>query len=217
MREIPEELAGRMAGGAATLCHAWLLTRADGGRMGFTDHDRPLLVDGVACSAASGWTAGAAEAALGLQPGSAAVAGALDAAGVSEAELEAGALDGAAVELLRVDWERPDLFMRLWRGRIARVARVGPRFEAEVEGPLARLDRVAGRTYGRTCDAVLGDARCGVDLAAFPGAVCDKRAETCRALFGNLENFRGFPDIPGEDFLLLTPGQGGRHDGGSRR
>ena len=79
------------------------------------------------------------------------------------------------------------------------------------------LDRVAGRTYGRTCDAVLGDARCGADLAGHPEAACDKRCATCCEVFGNGANFRGFPDIPGEDFLVLTPGEGGRHDGGSRR
>lgn len=217
MRQISTALADRTAGGAATLCHAWLVTLADGRRLGFTDHDRPLKVGGVECSAASGWTAGAAEAALGVQPGTAALTGALDDAAVSEADLEAGAWDRAAVECRRVDWERPELFVSLWRGRISRVTRSGRRFEAEVEGPLALLDRVAGRTYARTCDAVLGDARCRADLSGRPEAVCDGRFATCRERFDNVVNFRGFPDIPGEDLLLLTPDGGGRNDGGSRR
>jgi hypothetical protein len=97
------------------------------------------------------------------------------------------------------------------------VTRAGERLEVEIEGPLALLDRVAGRTYGRTCDAALGDARCGVDLEGRAGAVCDGRFATCRDRFANAANFRGFPDIPGEDFLLLTPAEGVRHDGGSRR
>lgn len=33
-------------------------------------------------------------------------------------------------------------------------------------------------------------------------AGCDKRAETCRQKFGNIVNFRGFPTIPTEDWLL---------------
>jgi uncharacterized phage protein (TIGR02218 family) len=206
-----------MASGAATLCHVWLVTREDGARHGFTDHDRDLESGGVACAAATGWIPGAADASLGLQPGTAALAGALSDDGISGADLERGAWDRARVELRRVDWERPDLFVTLWVGRIARVTRTGERFTAEVEGPAAALDRVAGRTYGRTCDAELGDARCGVDLSGFPGAVCDKRFETCRSVFANTVNFRGFPDIPGEDFLTLTPTEGGRHDGGSRR
>jgi hypothetical protein len=36
-------------------------------------------------------------------------------------------------------------------------------------------------------------------------AGCDKRAATCRAKFGNFLNFRGFPHIPGEDWLTSYP------------
>ena len=36
-------------------------------------------------------------------------------------------------------------------------------------------------------------------------AGCDKRAETCRVKFGNFVNFRGFPHIPGEDWLTSYP------------
>ena len=44
---------------------------------------------------------------------------------------------------------------------------------------------------------------------------CDKSFETCRAKFGNGDNFRGFPHIPTPDFVLTyaRPGEGG-HDGG---
>lgn len=31
---------------------------------------------------------------------------------------------------------------------------------------------------------------------------CDKQASSCKAKFGNLVNFRGFPDLPNEDWLL---------------
>lgn len=221
MRQVPEALAAAVEGGAARLCHAWIVTGADGARRGFTDHDRPLTVEGVACAAESGWTGGAAEAGLGFAPGTLAAAGVLEVAsdgvGVSEAELDAGAWDGAAVELWRVDWSAPVNKVRIWRGTIARVRREGARFTAEIEGPLAALDRVVGRTFGRTCNAVFGDARCGADKAAFPGAECDKRWKTCTDVFANGANFRGFPDIPGDDFLTAYPQEGGRHDGGSRR
>lgn len=35
---------------------------------------------------------------------------------------------------------------------------------------------------------------------------CDKRAETCRARFQNMINFRGEPQVPGTDYLLRYPG-----------
>ena len=46
---------------------------------------------------------------------------------------------------------------------------------------------------------------------------CDKRAETCRARFQNMENFRGFPFIPGEDWLMSVPVSSGANDGGPLR
>lgn len=46
-------------------------------------------------------------------------------------------------------------------------------------------------------------------------AGCDKRAETCRDKFDNFLNFRGFPDIPGENWLMSYPVRGGVNDGGS--
>jgi uncharacterized phage protein (TIGR02218 family) len=39
-------------------------------------------------------------------------------------------------------------------------------------------------------------------------AGCDKRFATCRNRFANTDNFRGFPQIPGNDFLLASPAQG---------
>lgn len=46
-------------------------------------------------------------------------------------------------------------------------------------------------------------------------AGCDKRADTCRLKFNNFLNFRGFPDIPGEDWLMSYPTRAGLNDGGS--
>lgn len=217
MRDIPEEMVARIESGAATLCHVWRLMRADGVEMGFTDHDRDLTVDGVVCRAASGWTAGAGESGVGAAAGSFVASGGLDDDALAEADIRAGLYDGARVDLWRVDWTQPTLAVRLWSATLTRLRREGEAFVAEMEGPLAALERVVGRTYGRDCDAQLGDRRCRVDMALFPGQACDKRWATCTRVFGNGLNFQGFPDIPGDDFLTAHPAGGGRHDGGSRR
>jgi uncharacterized phage protein (TIGR02218 family) len=46
-------------------------------------------------------------------------------------------------------------------------------------------------------------------------AGCDHRAETCRSKFANFANFRGFPHIPGEDWLASYPVSARANDGGS--
>lgn len=46
-------------------------------------------------------------------------------------------------------------------------------------------------------------------------AGCDKRWITCKAKFANAVNFRGFPMIPGDDWLAAGPRSGDTNDGGS--
>lgn len=45
---------------------------------------------------------------------------------------------------------------------------------------------------------------------------CDKRAKTCKEKFANLINFRGFPEIPGDDWLVSVPRSDQENSGGSR-
>lgn len=60
-----------------------------------------------------------------------------------------------------------------------------------------------------------------VQAAIVPGDVvrftagCDKRAVTCRSKFANYLNFRGFPYLPGEDWLTAYPRSGQPSSGGS--
>jgi uncharacterized phage protein (TIGR02218 family) len=46
-------------------------------------------------------------------------------------------------------------------------------------------------------------------------AGCDKRFETCRDRFANSINFRGFPHIPGNDFVIAGVDAAANNDGGS--
>lgn len=48
-------------------------------------------------------------------------------------------------------------------------------------------------------------------------AGCDKRLQTCQLKFNNLLNYQGFPDIPGEDWVMAVPKSKGSNTGGSRR
>ena len=107
MRAVPDILSTRL-GGATTLCHCWRLVLRDGARLGFTDHDRDLTVDGVTHAAATGLDASEAETALGFGGAGGEVAGALMAAALTEADLVAGRYDGARLETWLVDWLMPD-------------------------------------------------------------------------------------------------------------
>ena len=287
-------LQAHLAGGAATVCRCWALERRDGTVLGFTDHDLPLGFEGVEFRPEAGMTAKALVQGTGLAVDNTEAVGALSDAAISEADILAGRWDGAALRVWLVNWQDVAARQLLFRGTLGEVVRAGGAFRAELRGLAEALNRPQGRVYQGPCSAVLGDARCGVDLtdpahaasvtvdgveearvlrfaglggyqagwfaagrvivesgaaAGLSGTVkadratgtfreielwqalrvevapgdavrlvagCDRRAATCREKFGNFLNFRGFPHIPGEDWLTSYPRQAGVNDGGSR-
>lgn len=215
MRIIGQEFAERLASGAATTCLCWRIMRADGFVLAVTEHDRALEVDGVPYQPGAALEGASFAQSADLKPGHAAAGGALSHEAITEADLAAGLWDGARVDVIRADWQRPDLFVNVWSGWLSEVTRGEAGFEAQLVSRKAEFERPLGRVYARQCDAVLGAARCGVDLDAFSGLVCDHRFETCSDVFGNADNFRGFPHLPGADFVLLGPAASG-NDGGRR-
>lgn len=290
MRQIDEAFAARLAADGTSLCACWRFTRRDGAVFGATDHDGAIAFDDVTYAPANGLRGAAFESSAGLAPGRASADGAISAGFLSEADLDAGLWDGARVDVWRVDWKAPEHRVCIWSGRLSEVTRRGASFAAELVSLKADLERPVGRVYARTCDADVGDVRCGVDLddPAFRGegfvtevlgtkrvrvsgvgafddgwfaggvlmwssganagasgrvvrhaeeeielataprfeilvsdtfvvtAGCDKSFAMCGAKFGNRDNFRGFPHMPGPDAVLAGPASDRANDGGRR-
>ncbi|MEM9938102.1 MAG: DUF2163 domain-containing protein [Pseudomonadota bacterium] len=215
MKDITDELATRLNGEVTTLCLCWKLTRRDGTRLGITDHDRALDVEDLTYEPGASFAGATFSQSSGLKPGRAAAEGVLSAEAISESDLAAGLWDRASVDVYRVDWERPDLgTIAIWHGYLSEIkhSHTGA-FEAELVSLKADLERPVGRVLQRRCDAVLGDTRCGI--ADIDGRSCDQSFETCRDVFANTENFRGFPHMPGPDFVLSGPARSG-NTGGKR-
>jgi uncharacterized phage protein (TIGR02218 family) len=279
MKSLSPALQEHLDSGATTLCWCWRLTRADGVKLGFTDHDRDVTFDGTTFEAAAGFTATEMRDSVGLNVDNLEVTSALSSERLSEADLAAGLYDDAKVEIFRVNWSEPAQRVLMRTGSLGEVRRGAGAFAAEVRGLAHYLQQPKGRLFQFTCDADLGDPRCGVDLdaAVFKGsgtilevvgarrftatgldafannwftrglitftsgaadgqsievkshaldgatatlelwaavrgplevgqtfvvrAGCDKHLTTCRAKFANAVNFRGFPHMPGNDFV----------------
>lgn len=284
-----------LATGSTTVCRCWHVRRRDGVDYGFTDHDSSLAFDGVSFLASSGMSARAFQQVTGLAVDNSEAIGALSAAAVREEDLAAGRFDGAEVWCWQVNWRAPDQRIVLFRGQFGEVTRVNGSFRVELRGLPEVLNQPQGRVFQSGCSAILGDTRCGVNLAlpnyqieavlaaldelgglwfdglpaladgwfarggltplagagqgvvtairrdlvqdgrrrielwhapAAPLAVgsivrltvgCDRTAATCKAKFANFVNFRGFPHIPGEDWLASYPTSGSVNNGGSRQ
>lgn len=191
----------------ATTCLLWRLTRADGFQVRVCGHDEVLEIDGETWTPGAAMEASSFTTSTGLAPGQATVRGALSSEAITVADLRAGKWNGARVDVMRSDWISGDVIGHVWSGRLSEITVQGEAFEAELVSLKAELERPVGRAFSRRCDAVLGDARCKVDLddPALAATSCDHRFSTCRDVFANTENFRGFPHMPGTDFVLAGP------------
>jgi uncharacterized phage protein (TIGR02218 family) len=299
MKVLPPGLQDHLDEGTTTLAWCWRIARADGVSFGFTDHDRPLAFDGTVFEPESGFTASEIRSGSDLAVDAQDAEGVLTSDRITETDILDGRWDNAAVELWRANWADTDQTVLMRRGAIGQIRRGRLAFVAEIRSLAHLLGQTVGRTFQATCDAALGDARCGVDLdsPAFSGAGvvlhplrdraftaaglggfgdgwfafgtvewtsganagrhaevlaheaaagsvtitlleppvrpiapgsgpgqagdgfviragCDKRIDTCAAKFGNVVNFRGFPNIPGQDAVLRYATKDGGHDGG---
>jgi uncharacterized phage protein (TIGR02218 family) len=290
MKTLPTGFQAHLDSGATSLAQCWKLVTA-GETLGFTDHDEPLSFDGLTYGAHTGFTGSEIESGLGLQVDNLDVGGALSSSRLSEAKLRAGEYDNAEVEIWLVNWQDVSQRLLLRKGHLGEVSHGDIGFTAELRGLAHVLNQPKGRLFQHHCDAVVGDARCGVDLgqpqfrgvstvalpesnrrftatglASFadhwftrgvvtwtsgnnvgrvaqvkahrqtvielwqqmsdnihPGdtfaitAGCDKSFATCKAKFANTLNFRGFPHMPGNDFVTSYPNRDdATNDGGSR-
>ncbi|MEO0400310.1 MAG: DUF2163 domain-containing protein [Pseudomonadota bacterium] len=172
MRIIPAALQAHLDTGATTLCTCWRIARKDGVVLGFTDHDRALSFGGTTYQPETGADGARIVSSADLSVDNSEIVGALDAAALSAEDLAAGKYDDADVEIWRVNWADVAERVLLKSATIGETTRAGEAFTAELRGLSHQLSGAIGRVYQRHCDAVVGDARCGVNLttAAFKGA-----------------------------------------------
>jgi uncharacterized phage protein (TIGR02218 family) len=149
-----------------TIAFCWRLERRDGVALGFTTHDRDLIIGHLRYRAAPGMLPSAVSLSDGLDPDSLDISGALTSDAISEEDMKAGRWDGAAVTLFMADWEDPEAsHVPLARGVLGDVAAQGNGFSAELRGPTALLERPVVEQTSPECRAQLGDKRCRVDMA----------------------------------------------------
>lgn len=164
---VSAELQAHLSTGTTTLCRCWGVTRSDGVKLGFTDHDVDLSFDGFVFRAGTGLTASALEQSSGLSVNNAEAVGALSSAAVTEADLMAGRFDGAEVLVWLANWETPAERVLLFRGSMGEISRGSGAFSAELRGLSEALNQPHGRVYQTRCGTILGSARCGVDTSDF--------------------------------------------------
>ncbi len=164
----PAPLGSRLSADLTSLALCWRIRRRDGLALGFTTHDRPLLIGGLRHESAPGMAPSAVVTSDSLDVDTMDVAGALSSDAITAADLAAGRYDGADVRLFMVDWQAPDAGQQLLaRGSLGTVeSGSGPDagFTATLRGPTAALALTRIETCSPECRAELGDRRCQVAM-----------------------------------------------------
>lgn len=166
MRQVDPALRAHLDTGVTTLCTCWVLRRKDGRVLGFTDHDDPLTVAGTVCEPTSGFTASEGVSSLGLPADNQDIEGVFSSDQITITDIEAGRYDGAKVEVYRVNWADASQHFHDRTALLGEITREDDIFKVELRGLTALLDRPEGRRFSKSCDAVLGDERCKIQLSS---------------------------------------------------
>ncbi|WP_287882885.1 DUF2163 domain-containing protein [Paracoccus sp. (in: a-proteobacteria)] len=164
MKSLSPALQAHLDDGTTTLAWCWRITRADGEVLGFTDHDRVLTFAGVDFEPESGLSASEIRAGSDLSVDSQDAEGALTSDRITETDILDGRWDNALVEVWRVNWRAPGQRVLIRRGAIGELRRGRMAFVAEVRSMAHVLGQTVGRVFQGTCDAALGDTRCGINI-----------------------------------------------------
>lgn len=168
-RTIPIALESHLGSRRITLAVCCKATRVDGTVFGFTDIDIDLPFESVLYrSAGLGFTISANEATAQLTADNHEVTGILSGPGLTTDDILAGLWDYAELEFFQVNYR--DLTQGSFSestGNIGKITLNSLGFVVEFLDVKQRLAMNMLRVVSNMCDAILGDARCKVDLTSF--------------------------------------------------
>jgi len=168
MRTASTNMALHLAGEVTTLAVCWKLSLVGGTIMGFTDHTSDLTISSQLYKAATGFSPTSVETKDKFSVDNLDVAGILDAAAITEADIMAGKYDFAEIEIFLVnvtDLSQGTVTQR--RGWLGEVTMKNGQFVAEVRGLAQKLSQNIVDLYSPTCRAVFGDGRCKANLTSY--------------------------------------------------
>jgi uncharacterized phage protein (TIGR02218 family) len=205
-------VTGIIARELTTAAFCWRVERRDGVALGFTSHDRDLLIGGLAYRASPGMAPSAVSLSDSFDSGAMDVSGALTSDAINQADLLAGRWDGASVTLFMIDWEAPEgVKLPLVRGELGEISLKGEGFTAELKGPTAALDRPVVEQTSPECRAELGDKSCRVDMAGrvrvtrVTALFGEEAVEVAQAALGNAYAYGRLRWISGANTGLESP------------
>lgn len=168
MRKLNGDLFNALKKPSVHLTRCWLIVPTSGDPIGFTEHDKELVIDGVTYEPTEAFSGSALVSKDNFSVDNMSIVG-VNSDRITEEDLRAGVYDNAQVYVFAVQYD--DLsrgVIPLRGGKLGEVIIRGVQFETEMRTLMQRLQQKVGRVYGIECDVKrLGDSRCKIDTAPF--------------------------------------------------
>lgn len=168
MRSVSPNFNLHLQGDVTTLATCWKIIRTDGVIKTYTDCDKDIVFSGNTYISIVGFTPSSVESKDDFSVDNLDVQGVLETGYITAPDLMAGLYDYAEVEIFLVNYM--DISQgRMWlkRGKLGEVRLQKDTFVAELRGISEALQQHQGQLCSPSCRAVLGDARCKINLTSF--------------------------------------------------
>ena len=169
MKNIDSGFTTHLGQTVTTLATIWRITREDGVKFFFTDHDQDLefpVNSGTIYKASTGYNRTALAVNAQLSVDNLDIEGIYADTGIDETDLRAGLFDYAAVEISMVNWgDLTQGELKLKKGRLGEASISTQGFyTAEVRGLTQQLSQTMLQIYQPECRVDLGSPECGIPI-----------------------------------------------------
>lgn len=187
---------------ATTLAICWKIVSVGGDVFCFTNHDSSLLIDEELYKPLNMVSTSAIQHTTDMNSDNLEIEMVLDSDTISVDDLNYGLYDNASCDIFIVNYNNLSMGkVILLKGQFGAVTMEDDeKAKIELRGLTHKLQQTIGRQFLNTCDAVLGDSRCGIDLSEmmYSGtvtAVTDRRVFRDSGLVGFEEDYFRYGSI----------------------
>ncbi|MFG7161928.1 DUF2163 domain-containing protein [Burkholderia pseudomallei] len=165
MKTVSVAMKGYLQGSLTTLCTCWLITRLDGIKLGFTDNDVDLVINGQTYSRVTGYNPTAIQSSSDMSVDNLEVEGLFNSGYIAEIDIDTGVYDGALVDVYAVNrFDTSAGMLQLRSAYIGQANYENNSFKVEVRGLHQKHTQQVLESISAVCLARFGDARCKIDL-----------------------------------------------------
>ena len=167
MKTVSAGFQTHLDGELTKLATCWKIVRKDSTEFHFTSHDTDIVFDGDTYLSIANYDISAIENTGDMAVDGLELTGILESGYIEEDDVKFGLFDSADVWLFAVIWD--DIAqgnLKLRKGEFGEVQIHNGTYKVEIRGLTQKLQQEFVDLYSPSCRADLGDAKCGVNLAA---------------------------------------------------